>query len=40
MPHVGQLIEQMVTWTGPLPPPAAMRDYEQILPGAMERVLR
>lgn len=39
VPHAGRLIEQMVTWTGPLPPPAAMREDEQVLPGASERIL-
>jgi uncharacterized membrane protein len=28
-----------VSWTGPLPPPAAMREYDTILPGAGERIL-
>ncbi|MDD7812641.1 DUF2335 domain-containing protein [Mycobacterium sp. CSUR Q5927] len=35
--------EMMVTterWNGPLPPPAALREYEDICPGAADRVLR
>ena len=26
-------------WTGPYPPPGAMREYNEILPGAAERML-
>lgn len=33
------LIEEMVSWMGPLPPPSAMRAYEEVLPGACERML-
>lgn len=29
----------MVSWTGPLPPPGALREYEQLLPGAGERIV-
>jgi uncharacterized membrane protein len=30
---------EQTLWSGALPPPAAMRDYELILPGTMERIL-
>ena len=33
------LVEQMVSWMGPLPPPGAVREYEEILPGTCERML-
>lgn len=28
-----------VTYSGPLPPPSAMAEYERVLPGAAERIL-
>jgi uncharacterized membrane protein len=28
------------TWQGPFPPPAAVREYEQILPGTWDRLLK
>lgn len=33
-----QAIQQV--WQGPLPPPAALREYEEILPGAFDRILK
>lgn len=27
------------TWSGPLPPPAALREYEAVLPGSADRIL-
>jgi hypothetical protein len=33
------VVEETVTWTGPLPPPSAVREYETILPGTCERIL-
>ena len=36
---VQQRIETSATWTGPLPPPAALAQYESILPGAADRII-
>lgn len=39
--HVEQLsFEQMAAWAGPLPPPEAFRQYDMVLPGSSERILR
>jgi uncharacterized membrane protein len=36
---LGQVQTQQTVWHGPLPPPDALREYEQILPGSMNRIL-
>ncbi len=39
-PEISHLVhEMMVGWAGPMPPPNAVREYEDILPGAAERIL-
>ncbi len=35
-----QLVTTMVSMTGPLPPPAIAREYEEICPGFVDRSLR
>lgn len=39
---VGQerLLEIEAAWSGPMPPPNALAGYEEILPGAADRILR
>lgn len=32
--------EQTVSYSGPLPPPSDLQRFEQILPGAAERIMR
>lgn len=31
---------ESIRWQGPIPPPAVIREYEDVLPGAAERILR
>jgi uncharacterized membrane protein len=33
------VITSSIGWSGPLPPPAALREFEQILPGAAKAIL-
>ncbi|MGH8291473.1 MAG: DUF2335 domain-containing protein [Steroidobacteraceae bacterium] len=35
-----QAVLQSEQWVGPLPPPAALAQFEQIIPGGAERILR
>ncbi len=35
-----QTVLQSEQWVGPLPPPAALAQFEQIIPGGAERILR
>ena len=35
-----QQIVQSVEYSGPLPPPAVLQRYDQVVPGAAERLLR
>lgn len=35
-----QQIVQSVEYSGPLPPPAVLQRYDQVVPGAAERILR
>jgi uncharacterized membrane protein len=38
--EVRHLVQEMlVGWAGPMPPPGAVREFEQILPGSAERIL-
>jgi len=32
-------VKKMVAWAGPLPPPQAIQKYEEIIPGAANRIL-
>lgn len=38
--HIGQIIRQETHFQGPLPPPEAFAAYNQILPGAADRILK
>ncbi len=35
-----EVIIQTLSFSGPIPPPAVLREYNEILPGAAERILR
>lgn len=35
-----QVVERQLSHSGPLPPPAQLRDYETVLPGLAERIVR
>jgi len=35
-----QPVVQAVEYSGPLPPPAVLQRYDQVVPGAAERILR
>ncbi len=37
--HSVQLKRQQVTFSGPLPPPAILEHYDQVVPGAAERII-
>lgn len=37
---VRQIQQASIEYSGPLPPPGALEKYEQILPGAAERILK
>jgi uncharacterized membrane protein len=39
-PSQPQLTLQAQQWTGPLPPPAALEQFERVIPGGAERILR
>lgn len=35
-----EVVEQQLSHSGPLPPPAQLREYETVLPGLAERIVR
>ena len=37
---VSQIVQTVALTTGPLPPPEQLAQYEQIIPGAADRILR
>src|SRR5882724_4075469 len=39
-PSQPQVTLQAQQWTGPLPPPAALEQFERVIPGGAERILR
>jgi uncharacterized membrane protein len=39
-PNQPQITLQAQQWTGPLPPPAALEQFERVIPGGAERILR
>jgi uncharacterized membrane protein len=41
-PNQGQLVRQevAVSFSGPLPPPEALKRYDEIVPGAAERIIK
>lgn len=38
-PVIGMGLQQVQMWHAPFPPPQAVRDYEQVLPGSWDRLL-
>ena len=38
--HKQQVITQQQTWTGPLPPPAALEHFNQIIPDGAQRIMQ
>jgi uncharacterized membrane protein len=36
---IAALVQQIQMWQGPYPPPDAVRQYEEILPGAFDRMI-
>jgi uncharacterized membrane protein len=39
LPGIPPSIQQQTTWQGPYPPPEALERYEQLLPGAFNRMI-
>jgi uncharacterized membrane protein len=39
-PNQPKITLQAQQWTGPLPPPAALEQFERVIPGGAERILR
>lgn len=39
VPREGRIEIREVSYTGPLPPPGAMADYEKVLPGMADRIV-
>jgi uncharacterized membrane protein len=39
-PAKQQIIHREQSFTGPIPPPIALREYDDVLPGAAERILK
>jgi uncharacterized membrane protein len=39
-PNQPQITLQAQQWTGPLPPPAALEQFERVIPGSAERILQ
>ena len=37
--HVGQAVQTVAVATGPLPPPDQLASYDQVVPGAANRIL-
>ena len=35
-----QIQETTIAWQGPLPPPRALQAYDEVIPGAADRILR
>lgn len=42
LPGIAQklLVQQMQSWQGPFPPPEAIKQYELVLPGTFDRMLK
>jgi uncharacterized membrane protein len=38
--HQPQITLQSRRWNGPLPPPAILDQFEQVIPGSAERILQ
>ena len=35
-----EIVSTTISWRGPLPPPAVLRQYDDVLPGSAERIMR
>ena len=35
-----EIVSTTTSWRGPLPPPAVLRQYDDVLPGSAERIMR
>ena len=35
-----EVVSTTISWRGPLPPPAVLRQYDDVLPGSAERIMR